>query len=224
MNYLELVQEVATKCSISGTPANVATDTGEMARVSHWVNESWHDIQTANANWGWMRYDFSFSTTASTQEYAVLATGATDFSRWHEDSFRIQQASLGLQDEQFFAPWDWTSFRNTYMYGVRQVSRPTVFAVRPRGQSLLLGPTPDAVYTITGEYQRKATRMVVANGSVPDMPDEYHMAIVHRARMKYAAFENAPEVMSEAVMDYDAVMSSLSNLYTEQVSTGSPLA
>jgi hypothetical protein len=50
------------------------------------------------------------------------------------------------------------------------------------------------------------------------------MAIVHAARMKYAYYENAAEVLSEAKADYDRVMSPLNELQVEEFSTGEPLA
>lgn len=224
MNFLELAQWTTRKCGISGAVSNVATASGELARVVDWVNEAWFDIQDSSKNWGWMRDDFSFQATASVQEYPVLATGVVNFSRWHDESFRIRKATLTLQDEQFLSYWDWQTFRNTYMYGMRRESRPTVFTVRARGSSLLFGDIPDATYIITGEYQRKAKRMELLNASSPEMPDEYHMAIVHKARMKYAAYENAPEVMAEANMDYESIMGGLALLHTEMISTGEPLA
>lgn len=224
MNFLELAQTTARKCAISGLIVNVASASGELARVVDWVNESWFDIQDASKSWGWMRDDFSFQTVAGQQEYAVAATGALQFSRWHDESFRLQRASLSRQDEQFLLPWDWQTFRDTYLYGVRPQARPTVFTIRPRGSSLLFGDVPDDAYIVTGEYQRRPERMLIVNDSTPDMPDEYHMAIVHKARMKYAAFENAPEVMAEATRDFDTRMAGLYLLHLDAISTGRPLA
>lgn len=224
MTFLELCQEAARKCSITGSLTNVATATGELARVVGWVNEAWYDIQIASPYWDWMRYEFSFQTVASRQEYSTTVVGATDFAKWHTDTFRIYKTSIGITDEQFLPPWDYSTFRDTYQYATRNTGRPMVFAVKPRGKSLLFGNTPDDIYTAVGEYQRKAMKMAVDNASVPDMPDDFHMAIVHGARIKYAAFENAPEVMAEAVVDYDRVMSSMLMHETEELSTGSPLA
>lgn len=224
MNLLELCQETAKKCSITGTLVDVATATGELSLLVGWVNEAWYDIQLSKRDWDWMQEDFSFNTVAATQEYSVTTIGLTNFSRWLAGTLRIRLTSLTLQDEQFIVPWDFNVFRDVYMYGIRNQGRPTVFAIRPKGNGLLFGLTPDDVYTVTGQYQRKSAKMTVANASTPDMPEEYHMAIVHKARMKYAAFESAPEVMAEAMFDYDAVMSQLRNTHTEEFSFGAPLA
>lgn len=223
MNFLQLAQKLVEKTGISGTLASVTGQRGELLRAVNWINEAWHDIQISNTNWDWMREDFSFSTTAGVYEYATSATGVTDFSKWHRDSFRIYKTATGLADEQFITEWDYRRFRDTYMYGLQTPGRPTVFAVKPKGSSLLLGLVPDDVYTIRGEYQKKATYLV-NNTDEPAMLEEYHMAIVHAARMKYAYYENASEVLSEAQADYNRVMAPLNELQVEEFSTGEPLA
>lgn len=223
MTFLELVSKAAEKCGISGTVISVAGNSGEFARMVNWVNESWHDIQLGNSNWDWMRYEFTFNTTANDDEYTPTEAGATLFSKWHTDTLRIFKTASGIGDEQFFVETDYLNFRNTYRFGPQVPGRPTMFAVKPRGSSLLIGLIPDDVYTIYGEYQRRPSYMAV-DADVPDMPEEYHMAIVHAARIKYAAFENAPEVMSEAQRDYDRVMGNLASTQLGDISTGSPLA
>lgn len=223
MTFLELVRKAVEKCGISGSVSSVATATGELSRMVNWVNESWHDIQLGNANWDWMRYEFSFNTVASASDYTPADVGATSFSRWHPDTFRIFKTATGVSDEQFFTESSYASLRNTYRFGVQAPARPTTFAIKPRGSDLMLGPLPDDVYTIYGEYQKKAAYLAL-DGDTPDMPDEYHMAIVHAARIKYAAYENAPEVMSEAQRDYDRVMSNLSVTQLDDINTGQTLA
>lgn len=223
MNFLQLCQRLIEKSDISGAIASVALQRGEMLKVVNWVNEAWRDIQISNTNWDWMRDDFSFATTASVGEYAVAATGVVDFSKWHCDTFRIYRTATGVVDENFMPEWDYRDFRDTYLYGLQVPGRPIVFAVKPKGSALLLGALPDGIYTVRGEFQRKATLMV-ANTDEPAMPEEYHMVIVHAARMKYAASENAPEVMAEAQYDYRRMMSQLAELQTEALCTGAPLA
>jgi hypothetical protein len=221
MNFLELAKKTAEKCGVSGTVLAVSGQPGELQRLVNWVNEAWHDIQLKSSEWDWMRYDFTLDTTA--QECAPNDTDTPLFSKWHVDTFRIYTKSIGINDEQFLVHWDYRSFRDTYMYGQQTPGRPSVFAVRPRGSNLLFGPIPDVAYTVYGEYQKKPSYMVAATDT-PAMPEEYHMAIVHAARMKYAAYENAPEVMAEANADYSRIMNSLSDLQMEEFHTGQPLA
>lgn len=223
MNFLALAQKVVEKTRMTGTLASVTGQRGELLRAVNWVNEAWFDIQLSNTNWDWMRYEFTFNTIANDDEYTPAEAGATLFSKWHDDTLRIYKTSIGISDEQFLPPWTYMEFRNTYRYGVQTPGRPTVFAIRPRGSHLLLGLKPDDIYTVYGEYQRKPTYMV-DNTDEPDMPEEYHMAIVHLARMKYAADENAPEVMAEAQRDYSRIMDALAVTQIDDVTTGEPLA
>lgn len=223
MNFLELGQKLVEKTGISGSLTSVTGQRGEMLRVVNWINEAWFDIQLSQTNWDWMRYEFTFNTTADVGEYTPTEANATQFSKWHTETFRIYKTATGVGDEQFLPEWAYPQFRNTYLYSTQVAGRPTVFAVKPRGSSLLLGLKPDDIYTVSGEYQRKPAYMAV-NTDAPDMPDEYHMAIVHLARMKYASYENAPEVMVEAQADYSRLMDAMSMLQMEEIGTGEPLA
>ena len=223
MNFLALARRTAEKCSISGTIATVASQTGEFGRVVNWVNEAWQDIQIAQSNWDWMRADFTFQTVASTQSYTPAAIGATNFGKWHKDTLRIYLTSTGVSDDSFLCEWDYRTFRDLYMFGVQQTGKPVVFAEKPSTHALLLGSIPDAAYTVYGEYQLAATAMT-ADADIPSMDEQFHMAIVHLARMKYAAYEAAGEVFAEASRDYDRIMTKLAEGSLEEISLGEPLA
>jgi hypothetical protein len=223
MTFLEMCQMVASDCGISGSIASVVGRVGDHGRVVSWVNRAWFEIQRSNTNWDWMRYDFTFNTVASDGEYTPAEANTTDFSKWHTDTFRIFKTATGVSDEQFLPYTDYKSFRDTYLYGTQTPSRPSVAAIRPRGSNLLLGVLPDGIYTVTGEYQRKPVYMA-ANTDVPAMPDEYHLGIVHKAKIKYAMFANAPEVLAQAQDDYDYVMADLTELQLPDLTTGNPLA
>jgi hypothetical protein len=223
MNYLQLVQRTVEKCGISGAVPSLSGQRGEIMRVINWVNEAWLDIQLGQPNWDWMREEFSFQTTAGQRDYTPTQAGVPLLMMWHLETLRTYKTSEGVQGEQFLVHWKHSIFRDTYMLGTPETGRAMVFTVKPRGSSLLLGPVPDGAYTVRGEYQRKP-RDLVEGTDVPDMPTEYHLAIVHLARIKYAAFENAPEVMMEASRDYDRIMSKLSMTQLPDMSSGEPLA
>lgn len=223
MNFLQLCQKVSKKCGLSGSITDTASAVGESLRVVEWVNEAWQDIQLSQTNWDWMRYEFTFDTVAGVQSYSPVSAGLTSFSRWHTDTFRCYKTALGLANDKFITELDYPSFRDTYMLGIRIPAEPSTFAIKPRGSLILLGETPDDVYTIYGEYQKSVSELV-SNTDEPDMPAEYHMAIVHAARIKYAAYENAAEVMEEASRDFSRLMGNLAMTQIDGISTGSPLA
>ncbi len=225
MNLLQLCETTIERCGItlSGPLTTAENQSGEILQVVNWVKQSWLEVQLAQSNWDWMNADFSFQTEAGKQEYLVSEANATNFSKWLPDTFRIYKASIGKGDDTFLEEDSWQSFRDLYMFGVQQPNKPSVFAIRRRNKSLCMGPIPDDIYTVYGEYQKAATALV-EDEDIPGMPQDYHMLIVHAARMKYAAFENAPEVWAEASKDFDWNMNKLVELNLSEIGLGSPLA
>lgn len=223
MTFLELCVRVAEKCSITGTISTTVSQTGEFLRVVNWVNEAWRDIQLSQSNWDWMADDFSFQTVAGQQSYTPTTIGAAEFSKWLPDTFRIYLTSTGVSDDTFLTESSYQSFRDLYMFGVQAQNKPSEFAIKRNGKNILLGSIPDAIYTVYGEYQRRAT-LLAGDDDEPDMEEEYHMLVVHGARMKYAAYESAPEVWDEAKLDYDRMMSRMAEAHIDELGLGNPLA
>ena len=223
MTFLELCQRLVGKTDISGSITAVTGQRGDMANVVNWVNEAWYDIQMLNPNWKWMRYEFSFQTSADRHDYPVADTNATRFRHWHRDTLRIQNTATGASDNKGLDEETWPNFRAQYLFGVQSPASPTVFAVRPRDSALFIGPTPNDAFTVFGEYQRMPYYLVDAT-DVPDMPEEYHLLIVHAARKKYAYAENAPEVLAEASADYNRVYDTLVMTQLDEFTGAGPLA
>jgi hypothetical protein len=126
------------------------------------------------------------------------------------------------------ADMDYRSFRDTYMFGAMssQTGRPLMFADRDRDKALMLGPLPDDVYIVYGEYQAGATRMA-ANTDIPangNFPDEYHMMIVHGAVMKYAAYEGTSALYEAHRTEYRRILRALEKDQLDDVEQGRSLA
>lgn len=222
--FLQLCQLTREKCGISGSgPAAVTAQTGEMLRIVNWVNEAWVDLQRRSKSWWWMRADFSFETVAGQQAYLASAAGITDLSAWHMDTLRCYRTADGVGDEQFLVEWEYQTLRNTYQYGLQTNGRPVVATIRPRDRAMLLGSIPDAVYTIRGEYQRAARPFLVGT-DVPSIPEEFQMIIVYGAMIKYAYYENAPEVMADGRSNYNMILDQLMENQLDDVTLGEPLA
>ena len=212
MTFLELCQELREKCGISGaasTPTTVVAQTGELGRVVKWINEAWTDVQRAH-RWDFLVGDFSFNTVAGTYVYAEASCGleaSTTLSKWLPRTFRRYLTSGGVAGEQYMEEADYEWFRDVYEFQSGQSGPPDMFAFRRKDRAILLGPNPDAVYTVRGQYLKGAQKMTVADASTPTgLPAEFHMLIVYRAMMKYAAYEAAPEVMAEAQAEYKSML------------------
>lgn len=217
--YLELVQDLATECGVSGTISTVASPTGEIKRLVKWITQSYTEIQNMNgARWRWLRGDFTFDTTADDEEYSfgdindvVTASAITRFSSWRLNDYQnppkqfLTASGVNGQTWLIYTKFDW--WRNIYSIGIQNSSIPHHIAVSPR-DTILLGPAPNDIYTITGEYY-KSSQTLTDDADTPEMPDQFHQLIVYRAMAKYAGFESANEVMIRSHVEGGPMLSSL---------------
>lgn len=206
MQFIDIVKRVRQEVGIAGSgPITVTAQTGELRRLVDWVASSWLDIQLSKPDWLWMRGDFTFPTVASQRVYTSAEAGITDrFSQWHLHSSRL---GLTQNDETLLDPVSYDVFRASYIVGPQVSGRPVSVAVSP-SMGLCLGYTPDQVYTVKGEYQ-KSPQSLVADTDVPEMPAQYHEAILYLAMKKYARYMAAPEIYGDADENHRRVMSSL---------------
>lgn len=197
------------------------------ARLVNWILKGYEDVQQEHETWLFRRDDFSFETISGTQTYTPLAAGIDDFGAWYFDpdhsnlsGIRIYSSASDEQDLIFF-PWD--EFRANYKYGSfrTQSSRPTIFSIKPN-MSMELWATPDAVYTVNGEYI-KTTQTMTANADEPLFSD-YHMVIVWKALMYYGAYEGAPEVYAHGEKEYRKMLAKLEINQLPKITYGAPLA
>lgn len=231
MNYLQLVQRLRQECAVSGTgPTSVVNQTGMSGLLVSWIDAAWVEIQGLHNNWNWMRQPFAFETAANVGDYLPATTTntltgelLTDLRFWHKETFRAQRASIGVQDEQWLVEWEYQVFRNTYRFSLQVPGRPVVFAEKPNGKAIMLGQIPDQVYSITGEYQVRATHLVDPT-DVPDMPEEYHLMIVYKAMQSYGLYEAAPEVLNRGQVEYQKLLTQIEREQIPDVYLGRPLA
>jgi len=184
MNFLELCQAAARESRTvdSGRPLSVVGQVGREAKFVHWVREAWREIQIERNAWRFMRRYYSAGLLPDTMAYTPASLAITDLNRWIDekiDRVTIYKTSLGAADESEIRPLDYADFRATYLRGVHDANRPMHWSVSPDNE-LMIGPKPDAAYTVQGPYQRTA-QVLVANADTPICPTDYHMVIVWRA-------------------------------------------
>lgn len=226
MNFLQLCQRLRQECSISGSgPTSVVGQSGEMQRLVDWTNQAWTEIQEFRPNWNWMVGAFSFQTVAGQYEYTPTEAGInTTFANWKLDSVRTFLTAQGVGSEQYcsFTPYD--CFRDFYLFSTHttSLSQPLEISVAPN-KNLLLGYPPNAVYTCRGEYY-KLPQVLAADVDTPDMPARFHMMIVYRAMMEYAAYTASPEVYQRAEQRYREMLHRLEQDQLPMPETGPCLA
>ncbi len=235
MNFLTICGELHAETSDTGSfPATVVGVTGQHARTVRWAKNAWREIQNRHANWLWLRSTFTLNTTASDDTYAYgdatdsrLTGDITRFSRWWlEDNegfpnVKCYLTSGGVSGEKYLSPLSWPAFRDLYKRGTQTDNVPVHVSVDPQ-RNLVLGPKPDAIYTITGEYQMGA-QVLTLDADTPEMPEDYHQLIVYYAMKKYAGNRSAPDVMIRAITEGNAVMRQLENNQRPECGVAGPL-
>jgi hypothetical protein len=230
MTKLELCQELIAECGISGTMTTTIAQEGELSDVVRWVDKAYEAIQNLHSNWEFLRFDFTFSTSPSIQTYTPSAANATDHAKWRvekDDSFRLYTGSGSNEIYLDFVPWD--DFRQEYLFsGTRTVTgRPVKFTIKP-DESLMFWPIPDAIYTVTGEYWKKAQKMstggVSVDAAVPIFPDRFHRAIVFKAMEYFGTSESSPEHFGTGQSGYKAMIATLRQDQLPVTESAPPLA
>lgn len=223
MTFLELVQRLRQECGISGTgPAAVTNQTGELRRLVDWVATSWDDIQRLHQDWSWLKGTYSFAATPNDDRYTSADAGiATRFKTWDRNMARVYSSSVNDETELMFLAYE--EWRHIYRVGTQTSARPVHFSIDPASKDLLLGYKPDIAYTISGEYF-KSVQTLAADGDEPEMPEEYHMAIVYKAMMKYARYNAAGEIYEDASTEYRKIRAELEARELPQMLMAGPLA
>lgn len=189
-------------------PTAVTGQSGLMEKLVGWVADAYKDIQNRH-DWRWMRSNFTVNTVASTDTYAYGACTDTKtsaaisrFSHWwandNLDRFKIYLTSSGVSAQCWLTWMPYEDFRRIYKFGAQQslTGQPVHVSVDD-DDKIVLGPNPDAVYTVRGSYQR-GPQTLSADADEPDMPETFHDLIVYYAMERYATNSIAPEVLVRA--------------------------
>lgn len=232
MRLLDIVNRARRECGVSGNALLSVTGalTMEGQRFVDWATDAWNDLQLEKNDWQWMRKGASFQTVAGQPLYTLAQANATDLAMWKRDSFRCYLTATGMPDEMILAPFEYDTWRNVFQFGTARVTtgRPIAFAVQPLDHSLAIGPLPDNVYTVVGEYYRQPTALALDadDPASPgnDFPTRYHMLLVYMIMDAYASYESAPEVAARAAKGKLRMKSMIMRDFLPQIGFGAPLA
>ena len=228
---------MASGTAISSVVPSVTVSTGQVQRVVNWIGDAWSDVQMEHDDWTWMRSSnllgggASFQTIAGQASYPLgtgpgtVGVNPDDFGKWDRLAFRNYTTSIGFTNENHLDEIEYDVWRNSYMLGAMRTvrTRPVAIAIGP-DQSLCLGPPPNDLYTITGDYYRSPSTMVNDTDTPTGLPIQFHMIIVYRAMMKYGQYEGAQEVYARGEEENKGMYSRLQLLRAPRISWGGPLA
>ncbi|TFH51409.1 MAG: hypothetical protein E4H01_00525 [Lysobacterales bacterium] len=222
MDLLGIVQSVFYEAKLTGdAPTGTAGLVGREADLVRWAIEAYNDIQRENdGRWKWLRGDWYLDTVADTASYVSTAsvydntTAAliTRFRAWEMDEREpplIYLSADGKVTERTLLVDNWQNFRHQYVRATHTSAYPGDIAVK-YDDKLFLGPTPDAVYRVTGSYW-KSNQTLAVDGDTPEMPSDYHMAIVYRSIVKYGYDSVSPEILARAEAEGTPIWNALEN-------------
>lgn len=194
-----------------------------------WIADAYTELQQEQDEWRWLRKSFTVNTVASDGAYAytdctdtVTAVAIARFSRWYQNSFKcyLSSAGVGGEYELYWLPWE--QFRRIYRYST-QTDGPPVHVSEDPTQAFVLGPKPDAVYVVSGDYYL-GPQILSADANTPEMPTRFHRLIVYDAMLKYGGHRAAPEAMLRAATESSRLRSALYRDQLPQITTGRSLA
>jgi hypothetical protein len=227
--FLVLAKKLRQETIDSGTgPSAVTGQTGQLKRVVDWIADAWTELQQEQDCWRWMRRSFTVNTVSDDGQYlysdctdTVSAVAISRFSRWYRDSFKCYLSSAGVGAEQELTWLDWDTFRRIYRYGTQTNSQPAHVSQDPTG-AFVLGPKPDAVYVVSGDYQI-GPQTLAADDDEPEMPSRFHNLIVYEAMAKYGGNRVAPEAMVRANAEGSRLKRALERDQLPEVMLAGPL-
>lgn len=236
--FLQLVNRLAQEAGVTGNASAVSAVTGqsgEALRLVNWVKQSHTEIQTRSENWRWMRSTFSVNTVVADDTYAysdctdTRLTGAISrFGQWipfdDQGASNIKRylTSGGVGGEMWMTNLPWSYFRSIYRLGT-QNNGPSLHVTIDPQNNLVFGPKPDAIYTVSGEYQMSALEFS-ADGDIPEFPARFHDLVWMKALEKYGRYHAAGEVLARGQVEGGRVMAQLEADQLPDIAMGAPIA
>lgn len=208
--FLQLASRLRQEVGGSGTgPTAVTSQTGEYKRFVDWIATADEDIQRMYNQWRFMVGTFTLNTVSDDGSYLAseCITPVTDLRDWKTETMKIYLLSAGTSDETLLQYIDYQVWYEMYNTRSQTSSRPMYFTIG-NDQSIKLGPIPNAVYRVSGEYQ-KSIDTLAASADVPNYPAEYHMLAVYGAMMMYARYSGASEVYQDANNRYKKMLNEM---------------
>jgi hypothetical protein len=176
-----------------------------------------------------MRKGFTVQTVASDGEYAwgdctdvITGTAIARWARWYKYEFSCYLTSTGVSGEGQLIWLEWDYFRRMYRYGTQNDGIPVHVSKDPTGK-FCLGPKPNAVYTIEGDYQI-GPQVMTADADEPEMPSRFHRLIVYEALSRYGGHRAAPEAIMRANAEGGVLRAALELDQLPDMEAGPPLA
>jgi hypothetical protein len=234
--FLQLVQDAAEECDLATLPTSVVSQSGEFKKFVKWVKDANTEVDLRHSGmWRYLRHGFTLDTTDSDDTYAytdcedTTSSATIDrFGTWRlddpDDPPKIYLTSSGVSAQRWLIWVPWESFKMIYKIGTMSTSTgvPAHITINPSNE-ILLGPTPNGIYTIDGDYYR-SPQTLAADDDVPEMPAQYHQLLVYKAMVKYGYLNAAPECVQRGQVESKKLLRGLEGNQFPRLRRAGPIA
>ena len=196
--YIQLCQDMAREVGIPGTgPSSVTPTSEEEKDIVRQIKDADLDIQNRWFNWNYLWSEASISPSAGTS----TITSPTDLMQWNVDAIVFDATSDSYQRLEYMK---WQEYRDGYKYGNVETGTQEIFSIKP-DNVIDLYPTPDSSTAIKTEYWRNPTELS-SSSDVSSIPARFHRIIICRAKIYYAEQNDAPEVLSSSIAEFQDLL------------------
>lgn len=219
MNYLALCKRLRSECGVQGDgPSAVTSQTGMYAKLVEWVSDAYTEIQAMPLDWNWLRAVLDLAVQAGVSQYtpgtAPWNTPA-DAARIREFDDRNLYLVDGAGNRSRVRVLTYTEFLRDYPNVTTPAARPSFLTMTPWGR-VDFSSVPDQSYTLKAGVRLKP-QVLSSDSDTPAMPEEFHLAIVHRAKMKFATQRGDRALLADAQADWKRMFMTLAARCTPSI-------
>lgn len=191
MTFLELCQEVIDDAGLSGSISTVTDQRGDYGRVVSFVRNACLMIESKWINWRFLWGRHTFAISKDTAIYP--APESIRLRQWRPKTAFLDGQPLNVQYYDEYIRWMDPTFDTTRGFPSHAVILPN--------NDLQLVPVPITDGLLQIDYFRRATRLVNSDDR-PAIPEQFHRIIVADALRRYANYDEAAELKTEAMEEY----------------------
>jgi len=200
VTFLELCQAYRSELGIPGTgPVTVLNQVGELAKLVRDIQNADLDVKRRWQDWRFLRSTHSTNVTAGSRVPEIPTPDSFNF--WDETRFRLDPGTLNTFKISYI---DYLEFEDRVDSSIAIDRTPEVVTV-DNDDKLRLDPVPVVNHVLKGTYWRKAVQLE-NDSDISEIPIQFHRIIIVRAKIYYAEREDAPEITSGSVAEFEDLM------------------
>ena len=201
MNFQQIVAKLKLESGRQGpSPASPSTSSKDDLRLWGWVADEWDSLQASGVDWKFLRQTRTITTVPGQATYAPASMGGAFQRLWPTGDFYRARVSDGASSWWMSGAISYDEFRRLYVPG-HAAGGPVAYCLTPSG-SVMLGPTPDKVYSVELDVVGPVQTMAVAADTPAGLPTHHHNILAWGAMKRLAVDDAAGELLQRANHEY----------------------